>query len=71
MSEILKDFRGKITAETWCFIEAEHQATGEDHSAIVREILHGWALKKLAEMRLADHVLSGQGIQWKAGDGRK
>jgi hypothetical protein len=39
----LRDFRGKITELAWCYLEAEHRATGRDQSEIVREILHEWA----------------------------
>ena len=46
MSLDLKDFRGKITSLTWCYLEAEHRATGEDQSAIARDVLHEWAEKK-------------------------
>lgn len=59
---MLKDFRGKITAETWCVIEAEHRATGQDHSAIVREILHAWALRKIDIARVASRLLEAEGI---------
>lgn len=68
MSDVLKDFRGKITAETWCVIEAEHRLMGEDHSAIVREVLHGWALKKIEAARLTTRILEAEGIAAKAGE---
>lgn len=62
MAELLKDFRGKITAETWCVIEAEHRATGEDHSAIVRDVLHGWASRKIEVASLTHRLLEAEGI---------
>jgi len=43
MSLELEDFRGKITKLAWCYLEAEHRATGEDQSAIARAVLHEWA----------------------------
>lgn len=66
MGDMLKDFRGKITAETWCAIEAEHRLTGNDHSAIVREILHGWALRKIEESSVLSRLLAGEGIDGSA-----
>lgn len=69
MSDVLKDFRGKITAETWCVIEAEHRLTGEDHSAIVREVLHGWASRKIDAARLTAKLLSAEGIGGNRGEG--
>ncbi|GAB3744920.1 hypothetical protein [Lysobacter olei] len=62
MAADLKDFRGKITPETWCVIEAEHRATGEDHSAIVRDVLHGWATKKIRAANLTAKLLAAEGI---------
>jgi len=41
MAADLKDFRGKITVETYCVLEAEHRVTGDDQSAIVRAIHEG------------------------------
>lgn len=43
MSAELRDFRAKITDLAWCYLEAEHRATGRDQSEIAREILHEWA----------------------------
>jgi hypothetical protein len=43
VSADLRDFRGKITALAWCYLEAEHRASGKDQSEIAREILHEWA----------------------------
>jgi len=63
MAELLKDFRGKITAETWCFIEVEHRMTGADHSAIVRDVMHKWATDKLEAARLAHRILEGEGLR--------
>lgn len=68
MSADLKDFRGKITPETWCVIEAEHRATGEDHSAIVRDVLHGWATRKIRAATLTARLLQAEGIGGKGGE---
>jgi hypothetical protein len=43
MAADLKDFRGKITELAWCYLEAEHRASGRDQSDIARGILHEWA----------------------------
>lgn len=68
MGDVLKDFRGKITAETWCAIESQHRVTGDDHSAIVREVLHGWALRKLAESNVLQQLLRSEGIDGNGGE---
>lgn len=62
MSADLRDFRGKITDLTWCYIEAEHRATGEDQSAIVRDILHTWAERKHRAAIEAQALMEGKGI---------
>lgn len=46
MAADLRDFRGKITDLAWCYLEAEHRATGRDQSEIVREILQEWAQER-------------------------
>lgn len=61
MSADLKDFRGKITVETYCQLEAEHRVSGEDQSAIARKILHEWAVQKLHVARVADALLRSEG----------
>ena len=68
MSADLKDFRGKITPLAWCYLEAEHRATGEDQSEIVREILHAWAERKHDAAIEARKLLEAEGI---AGNGRE
>lgn len=69
MTDMLKDFRGKITPETYCVIEAEHRLTGEDHSAIVREVLHGWASRKIQIAKVTARLMEAEGIPMKAGEG--
>lgn len=66
---MLKDFRGKLTTETWCVIEAEHRLTGEDHSAIVREVLHAWASKRIHIAKVTARLMEAEGIPMKAGEG--
>ena len=75
MSADLKDFRGKITTLTWCYLEAEHRASGEDQSEIVRGILHEWAERKHRAAIQAQRLLEAEGIGGKvreaAGTGGK
>ncbi len=62
MSLELKDFRGKITTETDCVLEAMNRATGRDRSEIVREILHNYALQKINEYSLLGDLLAREGL---------
>ena len=62
MSAELKDFRGKITALAWCYLEAEHRATGQDQSEIVREILNQWAEHKHRAAIEAQKLTEAEGI---------
>lgn len=68
MSVELKDFRGKITGLAWCYLEAEHRATGRDQSEIVREILHEWASSRHVMHIEAQGLLEAEGI---AGNSRE
>ena len=61
MSADLKDFRGKITVETFCQLEAEHRVSKKDKSDIAREVLHEWAMKKLNVAKIADGLLRSEG----------
>jgi len=63
----LKDFRGKVTPETWCAIEAEHRTSGRDHSDIVREVLHAWAERKIENAKVMHRLLEAEGIGGKGG----
>lgn len=69
----LKDFRGKITAETDCVLEAESRATKKDRQTIVREILHEYALSKIREHSVLAGLLHAQGIdgEWKWPSGNR
>jgi hypothetical protein len=62
MSVELKDFRGRITPETDCAIEAESRVSGKEKQEIVREILHGWALNKIREATVLHRLLVGEGL---------
>jgi len=64
----LRDFRGKITPETWCWLEAVHRATGDEHSAIVRDVLHRWAGENLRAATIAGRLLSAEGIARNTGE---
>lgn len=69
MAAELKDFRGKLTGLTWCYLEAEHRATGADQSEIVREILHAWAERKHTAAIEAQKLLQAEGIAGKLREG--
>lgn len=62
MSLELKDFRGKITTETDCVLEAMSRTSGRDRSEIVREILHKYALDKIDEHSLLADLLAREGV---------
>ena len=71
MSLDLKDFRGKITSLTWCYLEAEHRASGQDQSEIVRGILHEWAELKHRAAIEAQKLLAAEGTSGNVREGRK
>lgn len=62
MSAELKDFRGKVTTETACALEAEARATGRLQQEIVREILHGWALDRLRAATVLRGLMLAEGL---------
>lgn len=62
MSAELKDFRGKLTAETDCVLEAMNRVSGRDRSEIVREILHKWAVDKIHEHSVLTGLLAREGL---------
>lgn len=64
----LRDFRGKVTALTWVYIEAESRATGRDMAEIVREILHGWAERRHHASTIAQRLLRSEGVDGKGGE---
>lgn len=62
MSAELKDFRGKITVETDCVLEALNRVTGKDKSEIAREVLHAWALEKVHVNNVLAQLLRAEGV---------
>lgn len=58
----LKDFRGRITPETDCALEAEARSTGRDRQEIVREVMHIWALQKIHAANVMHKLLVGEGL---------
>lgn len=67
MSAELKDFRGKITAETDAVLEAINRADGRDKSEIAREVLHQWAMSRIHEATILDKLLQAEGLRGIAG----
>jgi hypothetical protein len=61
MSE-LRDLRAKVTVETDAALDAEHEATGEDRSEIVRRILHGWAAQRIVSATVLLRKLKAEGV---------
>lgn len=62
MASELKDFRGKITLETDCAVEAESRASGKERQEIVREILHEWAVRRIDGASVLHRLLRAEGL---------
>lgn len=62
MAEELVDFRGRITPLTDVYLEAECRATGREKSEVVREILHGWGMRRHEVQCHAAKALRARGI---------
>lgn len=62
MAAELKDFRGKITAEADCVLEAINRVTGRDRSEIAREVLHRWALEEIDKHSVLTQLLRSEGL---------
>jgi hypothetical protein len=62
VSAELRDFRGKLTAETDLALQAESMAFGRDKADIVREVLHAWALKKNHEHKVWANLARAEGF---------
>jgi len=58
----LKDFRGKITLESDCALEAESRASGKERQEIVREILHDWAVRRIGGASVLHRLLRAEGL---------
>jgi hypothetical protein len=63
VSAELKDFRGKISALVWCYLEAESRATGRDQAEIHREVMEAWAARKHRAAIEAQKLLHAEGMQ--------
>lgn len=63
MSAELKDFRGKITAETDAVLEAINRVEGRDKSEIARQVLHEWAIARIHESTVLDRLLRAEGLR--------
>lgn len=62
MSLELKDFRGRITIETDCVLEALNRTTGRDKAEIAREWLHEKALEHVHVASLLHDLLAREGV---------
>lgn len=62
MSLELIDFRGRITPETDCVLEAESFATGQDKQTILRLVMDQWAKAKIAKASVLQRKLAGKGL---------
>lgn len=62
MAAELKDFRGKITAETDCVLEAINRVSGRDRSEIARDVLHRWALEEIDKHNVLAQLLRREGL---------
>lgn len=58
----LRDFRGKITPETACVLDAINRVSGRDRSEIVREVLHRWALEEIDKHTVLAGLLANEGL---------
>lgn len=58
----LKDFRGRITPEADCVLEAESRSTGRERQEIVRDILHEWALQRIRGASVLHRLLHAEGL---------
>lgn len=63
----LKDFRGKITIEADCVLEAESRVMGKERQEIVRDILHEWALQRIEGAKVLHRLLLAEGVSGIAG----
>lgn len=60
--EKLIDARAKITPLSHAVIEAHHRADGRDHSEIIREVLHDWALREASKASLVFELAAREGF---------
>lgn len=62
MAAELRDFRGKITDETYLALQADSRAFERDMADIAREVLHEWAIKKLHAAKILYTLAREQGF---------
>lgn len=62
MANDLRDFRGKITAITDAWLEAEHRFSGRDKADIVREVLDAHARRRHAEATVLVAMAKAEGL---------
>lgn len=62
MAAELKDFRGKITAETDVWLDAQSCITGKDKAEIVRDILHEHAVREIQKAHALVALCEERGI---------
>lgn len=62
MAAPLKDFRGKITPEADCVLEAMSRVSGKDRAELVRDVLHEWAVDRLSEHSILQKLLAAEGL---------
>jgi hypothetical protein len=61
MSTELVDFRGKLTVEAMAMLEGEAAVSGDEKAAIVRKVMHAWAMRKLHAHKVAQKWLAVEG----------
>jgi hypothetical protein len=59
----LQDFRGRITPETHCVLEAQSRTTGRDRQEILRDVMHAWAMEQIHIASVMDHLLRAEGLR--------
>jgi hypothetical protein len=62
MSQVLVDFRSKITPQTDMALDAMARAFKRDKADIAREVLHQWALRKILEATVLSRLVRAEGV---------
>lgn len=62
MTAPLRDLRAKVTTETYVVLEAMRRTDGRDHSEIVRDVLHKWALQQLNAASVMTKLAASEGV---------
>lgn len=62
MSLDLVDFRGRITPETDCVLEAVSLLTGQDKQAVLRGVMDRWARAQIDGASVLQRKLAGKGL---------